>query len=338
MIFDRWENVIISLCAATLIFSCSGSPKTSLHKSSRIHMGTLVEVSVSGPGRAAEAAAKAILDEIGRVENLTSFHKASELQKINEAAGISPVRTDQELLELIGESLRFAEQTSGAFDPTIGPVTRLWQFSGAGHPRVPSEAEILEALSKVGWRRVRIDRTAGTVFLPEPGMALDLGGIAKGYALDRVEKVAKNMNVSSGLVNIGGDILAVGEKGPGRPWRVGIQDPRNASGIKAVVKLKDRVILTSGDYERFLEVNGRRYHHVLDPKTGYPASELQSVTLLTDNGMTAPAAAVFVLGVEKGLKYIESIPGLEGFLIDSDGSIHQSPGAAAMIEIQPQGN
>lgn len=334
MIPARFLFIFVSLFAAMLTASCGGNHQPQLHKVSRVLMGTLVEVTVVGISDSAKSLAYSVLDEIARVENLASFHKSSELTRINTMAGIAPVKVDPEVLQLAQTSLRFAEQSDGAFDPTVGAITSLWHFSGTDQPRVPTVDEISQGLIKVGWRRVLIDPVAQTVFLPEPGMKLDFGGIAKAYALERVSQLLRGSAIPGALVNIGGDILAVGEKNPGRPWRVGVRDPRDSEFIRGVATLSNGVLLTSGDYERFVEVNGMRYHHIIDPKTGYAPTELQSVTLLADSALSAPPAAVFVMGVEKGLKYVDSIPGLAALLIDSKGNIHLSSQASARFEIK----
>ncbi len=299
-------------------------------------MGTFVEITLSGQGDKAKGATEAIFDEIKRIEDLTSFHKPSDLTQLNDASGQGPFKPDPELLKLVAKGLHFAERSQGAFDPTIGPVSRLWQFSGGGEPRLPEKAEIVDALTKVGWSKVKIDTEAGTITLPQPGMALDLGGIAKGYTLDRAAAVVKKLGVTSALVTIGGDVLVIGEREPGKPWRIGVEDPRDPKGIVAVAALKDKVIVTSGDYERFFIKNNKRYHHLLDPSTGYPADKLQSVTLVTSDGTTAEAVSVsvFVMGAQEGLKYLEALPGIEGFVIDSAGKIFATPGAQSIFEMK----
>jgi thiamine biosynthesis lipoprotein len=192
-------------------------------------------------------------------------------------------------------------------------------------------------MSKVGLDRIEIDSATGTVRLSEPGMALDLGGIAKGYALDRARLVIENFGVKAALVNAGGDILAVGEKAPGKPWRVGVQDPRRGNAMVAVASVKDKIVVTSGDYERFFVKNGKRYHHILDPRTGYPATGLRSVTIVATDGLTADAlaTAVLVLGPDEGLKLVESIQGIEALLIDSAGRVRLSSGAVSIFELRP---
>jgi FAD:protein FMN transferase len=324
---------VLAVVTALLLVSCSSNEPLPLYKSSRFLMGTLVQVTIPGAEANAKVVAEAIFSELKRVEDLTSFHKPSGLTKINDESGNGPIKADSELLSLIGESLRFAKETQGAFDPTVGPLTRLWNFS-AGDPRLPSSSEITAALAKIGWRRVTVDAAAGTIMLPDRGMALDLGGIAKGYALQRAAAVIKKRGISSALVNAGGDVLVVGEREPGKPWRIGVQDPRNERAMVAVANLKDCVVQTSGDYERCFIADGKRYHHILNPATGYPADSLQSVTVVAPTGMSTVTAGIFVLGTEKGLKYIESMPNVQGFLIDFEGRIHKSGGAESIFDFK----
>jgi FAD:protein FMN transferase len=323
--------IVIATASACLLFSCSGKNSSDLHRSSRLLMGTLLEVTVIGPEDNAKATIQAVFDEIKRVEDLTSFHKPSGLTKLNEQAGNGPTKTDPELLGLIAGGLKVARDTDGVFDPTLGPLSLLWHFSG-GDPRLPGESEISETLAKVGWKRVEVDAQAGTVLLPERGMALDLGAIAKGYALDRAADVIRKSGLSRGLVNAGGDVVAIGEKEPGKPWRIGVRDPRNPKAIIAVAEVADRAILTSGDYERFFIDSGKRYHHILDPRTGYPIEGVQSVTLVAPRGTSALSCAVLALGPEKGLNYVATITGVEALIVDSHGELHMTLGARAFFK------
>ncbi len=321
-----------------LILSCSGDRSTPMEKSTRFLMGTFVEIRLIGDTGKTKSAMEAIVSEMQRIEKLTSFHTPSELMRVNDNAGNGAIKAEKELLEIVAESLRIAQETQGAFDPTIGAVSRLWQFSGNNEARLPEESEITEALQRVGWDRVKIDLSEGTILLPERGMALDLGGIAKGYTLNRVAEIIKSSGLSAALVNIGGDILALGEKDTGKPWRIGVENPRNNRGIVATTDVKDRAIFTSGDYERFFIKDGRRYHHILDPKTGFPADKLRSVTIVGPTGATLQplGTAVFVLGIEKGLKLIGSAEGTKGLLIDSEGKYHVTDGAGTVFELKQQ--
>lgn len=327
--------LFVALITFPFLSSCSDTGSASLHKSSRLLLGTLVEVTVSGQPDKAGMAVQAVLDEMKRVEDLTSFHKPSGLTAVNDAAGTGPVKADAELLDLIVTSLRIAEKTGGAFDPSVGVLSRLWSFS-AGEPRLPDQSEITDALTRVGWNRIKVDRAAGTIILPEKGMALDLGGIAKGYALDRARAVLKQHGIGSALVNAGGDVLVMGEKEPGKPWRVGVQDPRNPREVAAVVAVKDRFILTSGDYERFFVKDEKRYHHILDPKTGYPAEGVQSVTLVAPSGVQAEplGATVFVKGIADGLKYVQSLGDVEAMVVDANGEVHLAPSASSVFQLK----
>lgn len=333
---NRFRLSLLSVtCGVMLLASCAGPDSEPLYKVNRLLMGTLVQITIVGTNPHAKAAAQAVIDEIQRVENLSSFHKPSALTRINEHAGRGPVRADPEILTLLEESIRLSRQMRGAFDPSLGPVSRLWNFS-SGEPRLPPTSEIAQAMTKVKLNRIEIDAATGTVRLPEPGMALDLGGIAKGYALDRARQVMKRFGVNGALVNAGGDILTVGEKAPGHPWRVGVQDPRRGNAIVAVASVKDKIIVTSGDYERFFVKNGKRYHHILDPRTGYPTTGLRSVTIVATDGITADAlaTAVLVLGADEGLKLVESLQGIEALLVDSAGRVKLSSGAASIFELR----
>lgn len=320
------------LWVAALV-GCSVGDSHRPYKINRLLMGTLVEITVTGDPKNAATAANAVADEIKRVEDVMSFHKQSKLQALNCNAGQGPAPVDKELFDLIDTSLRFARLTSGAFDPAMGPISRLWGFSG-DDPTVPDPAEIKAELPYVAWEKIRTDPATHSVTLPLQGMALDLGGIAKGYALDRSAAVLKKMGVPSALVNAGGDIVAVGSKSPGKPWRIGIQHPRDPKGILAVIQLQDKVVVTSGDYERFIEKDGKRYHHILDPQTGYPAQGVESVTVIASDGVTADAlaTAAFVAGPEKGLNLLEKQEGVEGLLVDSEGLLHMTSGARAYLD------
>ncbi|MDQ1240276.1 MAG: FAD:protein transferase [Thermodesulfobacteriota bacterium] len=320
------------LTLAVMMISCIDGSKQGLHKESRFLMGTLVTVTLPGEKQHAARSSSAVLNEIARLEDLTSFHKPSMLNTINDSSGTSPMEVSEELLSIVKLSLVLANQTDGAFDPTIGAVARLWNFSGSGQTRVPPDSEVQEALPLVDWRLVQIDDAAGTVFLPRKGMALDLGGMVKAYALEQAKQTLLRLGIQSALVDIGGDILALGEKSVGQKWRIGIRDPQSQSSIRGIVALKDRFILTSGDYERYLASEGVHYHHILDPRTGYPVQGVRSVTLVVDDSLLTAPAGVFVMGLKKGLVFIDQFSGVYGWIIDADGEVHSSKGAEAVLE------
>lgn len=328
------SSLMPAVLGAVLLASCGSSNPPAPYRMNRLLLGTLVEISLVGAQDKVKPAAAAIFDEMRRVEDLTSFHKKSPLTEINDHAGKGPFTAHPEVLKLVAKSLEYAERFDGTFDPTIGAVTRLWRFSGDQPPRLPDAAEIANALTKVGWRKVRIDSAAGTIDLPVEGMALDLGGIAKGYALERAAEVAAGFGVTASLVNAGGDLVALGEKQPGVPWRVGVQHPRRHDAIAAVMDVRDRVVFTSGDYERFFDRDGTRYHHIIDPRTGYPAQGIQSVTIVARDVLLADALAkaVFILGPERGMTLVESMTGMDALLIDARGTMRTSRGAAGIFQ------
>jgi thiamine biosynthesis lipoprotein len=292
----------------------------------------------------------AIFAELRRLQAMMAFSPASAgeevpeataLDLINRNAGIQPVGAPEELLDVLERARYYAELSGGAFDPTVGPLVRLWGIGGPS-PRVPGAAEIQEALDLVDWRDLLIDREAGTVFLRRRGQALDLGAIAKGYAADRAALILETpgsprfrLPWRSGkrraIIDLGGNILALGER-PGGPWRIGIQDPLEERGIYlGVLEVKDKSVVTSGIYERYFEEGGKRYHHILSTGDGYPVQNgLLSVTIIADRSTDADAlsTAVFALGPEKGLALVEGLPDTEAILIREDRTVILSSGAS----------
>ncbi len=334
----RHKPILLALLLSILLSlnSCELGNQNSTLKTARILMGTLIEITVVGPQNKLHEATNAAFDEIKRIEDLVSFHKETELNEINRNAGISVVKVKSELVSLIERALEISKLTDGSFDPTIGVIARLWNFSESEAPRLPSQDEIDQALKKVGWQKVKIFPEKNEVFLPEKGMALDLGGIAKCYAVNRAEQIIKSKGIESALINAGGDIAAFGGKEPGVPWKIGIQDPRDNSGIAAVVEIESGLVFTSGDYERFFEKDGKRYHHILDPKTGYPATGAESVTIVAPDGTRDEGlpAGIFVLGPEKGMRLISRFKDLSCLMIDSDGKLIVSPNGASLFQLR----
>ena len=271
---------------------------------------------------------KDVFVRLREIDNLMSVNiPASDVSRINAAAGVESVKVNEDVFELIAMAVYFAEISGGAFDPTIGPIVNLWGFNN--NPSVPLQEEIDAVLKLVNWTDIVLDSDSTTVFLKKPGMALDLGAIAKGYAADETAKIITNAGINRAIVNLGGNIVVIGKNKDDRPWRVGIQDPNGERGsyIEVVeVSTNDSYmsVVTSGAYERFFEQDGKRYHHIFSPSTGYPVkNELLSVTIIAPNSMYADAlsTAVFVMGYEIGLELIESIEGIEAVFVFEDGVI-----------------
>jgi len=265
-------------------------------------------------------------DKIRYLEGILSANlEGSDLDRVNKNAGLSPVKVRRELLDVLEKALEYAEKSGGAFDPTVDPLVKLWGI-GTDKERVPGTEEILETLKLIDYREVEINRKEETVFLKRAGMALDLGAIAKGYAADETAKLLAGKGIESGIIDLGGNILAIGEKkesaGKSAHWRVGIQDPRTDRGnYIGILNVKNKSVVTSGMYERFFEKDGKRYHHIFSTASGFPVeNNLLSVTIAAEKSIDADAlsTAVFVLGWEKGKELIARVEGAGGIFVFDD--------------------
>jgi len=308
-------------------------------------MDTFCSITVVASSREeAKAAIEAGFGEILKLENLLNyFSPESELSAVNNAAGAAPLKVSKETIEILIKAMHIAEDTDGAFDPTVAPVIKIWKFSEIPSDSVlPSGGDVDKALQRIGYRKVAIDRGSSEVLLEEEGMEIDLGGIAKGYAADKAVLAIQSLGIQSALVAIAGDIRGFGTNTSGQHWRVGIQNPRPETDsekpwedIFATIQLKDSAVSTSGDYQRFFMRNGKRYHHILDPRTGYPAeSGLISSTVVAPEGYLTDglSTAVFILGAEKGIRLLEE-KGLGGVLVDSEKKIYLTKSLRDNIEI-----
>lgn len=282
-------------------------------------MGTVFEITATGPnsGQAIEGA----FQEIKRIESITSNQTGSELAKLNQAAGIKPVKIAPELIAILKKVAVNYPDLSGAFDPTVAPIIDLWGFNPEGEPNLPTANEISRILPLVGFKRVILDIKQRTVFLPIKGMKLDLGGIAKGYAVDRAYLSLQESGIRSALINGGSSsIRALGNR-PGRtPWRLGIGDPRQAGELLGTLGLpQDRALATSADNQNFLIHNGVRYSHLIDPRTGYPARDKILVTVTAPTAMEADllSTAFFVLPIPEINAFIKANPQYAAIIYDS---------------------
>jgi thiamine biosynthesis lipoprotein len=310
-----------------LLPGCTSHRET-IYRKSMILMDTLITVTVvSGSQEHAAKAMDAAFAGIEKLENLLDFYSpVSEISVINRNAGISYVNVSPDTFKVIEKALFVSEQTMGAFDISIGPVTSLYDF----HKKVkPNEQIIKKNLQLVNYRDIIINKKKSAVFLKRKGMLIDPGGISKGYTADRAVEILKGEGISSGIVSVAGDIRAFGLRPDGKPWKVGIRNPLAGTGeddIMATLDLRDSAISTSGDYERFFITGGKRYHHLLNPKTGHSAQECRSVSIITGEGAFTDAFAtgIFVLGPEKGLQVLGQM-GFGGVIVDSYGKIHLTP-------------
>lgn len=256
---------------------------------------------------------------------MSVFVEGSDVNLINKAAGMEAVEVHADVFDVIERAVYYAELSGGAFDPTAEPLVALWDIGGE-NPVVPVWEKIDRVLPLINWRDIELNRENKTVFLKKPEMALDLGGIAKGYAADEAAVIIKKAHIPRALINIGGDVLTVGEKKDGSPWRIGIQAPFNTRGdYIGFVQTGEKTLVTSGVYERYFIADGVRYHHLFSPSHGYPVNNgLLSVSIITDISMDADAlsTAVFIMGYEKGKALVESLEGVEAVFVFDNRNIY----------------
>ncbi len=335
---DRGRRAVLcaGACLAGWALTARASAPEPRLRDSRALMGTQVDIAVQGDDSGVlRAAADAAFARMGALEAVMSHYApTSRVAAINLAAGIQPVQVPRELLQVLHMAADVSRRSSGAFDATIGSVGR-WHFDPQS-PRRPTDAYIREHLDAVDWRQLVLDDRAGTAYLRRRGMRLDLGGIAKLYILREGLATLRAHGVHTALVNGGGDVVAMAAPGAS-PWRVGIRDPRAPAQLLASLELRDGFVASSGDYERFFLREGRRYHHVLDPRTGYPSEGPRGVTLVgrelqAVNGL---GAAAMVLGMAHGRELIRGTDGVEGLIASATGELWVSP--ALRDRLRPAG-
>lgn len=322
-----------------------GAPRErQLFEIERACMGTRCTIAVLHDDAAAvELAVSRAMAEIARLDAMmTTWTPGSEVSRINAGAGSGEgVAVSPETFEVLERSLWIAEQSSGAFDITVGAFKGLWKFDEDNDGSLPRRADVLARLPLVDYRGLALDASRRTARLVMPGQSITLGGIAKGLIVDRAVAKLRASGLEDFLVQAGGDMYAAGRRGD-RPWRVGIQDPRAGGGHArsadtsfALLPLENSAFNTSGDYERFVIHGGKRYHHILDPKSGQPVSHTRSVTVLAPTSLLADTldTAVFVLGADRGMKLIASVPGAEAVIVDAGNRVHVSPGLRDRLQL-----
>jgi len=338
---SSFSVVIILILILTIFSACSKKTGDEKYEETQLKMDTVMTIKAYGPG--AEGAIKDAFKRIDDIEKLMSLQiSTSDVNKINDAAGKDYVSVDTDVFNIIKKSIEYSKLSDGAFDITVGPLTKLWGI-GTKDARIPSQKEIDEKLTLVGYDKISINETNNNVKLGKEGMIIDLGGIAKGYATDEVVDILKKQGIKKAIVNLGGsNVYVIGTKDNDTLWSIGLQHPRKeqGAGFLGVVKVSDKAISTSGDYERYFIKDGKRYYHILDPLTGYPAeSSIIADAIILDSSIKdssmdsdALSTAVLVLGPEKGMKLIENIPGAECILATSDKKLLVSRGAKVKID------
>jgi len=284
-------------------------------------------MTITANGIDAQAAVNAAQAEVYRLENELSRNlPASSVSKINAQSGLGPVTVPQETFDIISDAVSYAEKTSGAFDITIAPVMDIWGFND-GNFRVPAASEIQSALVLVDWQKIKLDKTNLTVELPVKGMELDLGGIAKGYSSDKVQKVMHGFNITSALISLGGNVAVFGTKADGSLWKIAITDPLALDSYIGILTATDVSVITSGGYERNFTKDGITYIHIMDPATGSPVqSDLLSVSIVSPDGVQGDSlsTALFVMGKDKAIAYWQAHKDFACILVTKTGEVFAS--------------
>ena len=264
--------------------------------------------------------------ETKRIENqISDWIPTTPISAINKNAGIKPVKVDDEVFGLVERALKISQLTEGAFDISYASMDRIWKFDGS-MKEMPTPEAIKKSVAKIGYKKVLLDPKEKTIFLKEEGMKLGLGGIGQGYIADKVKELLFSKGCTSGIINVSGDINAWGKQPDGKPWSVGIVNPMNKNKVFATFPLEDSSVETSGSYEKYVTFNGKRYSHIIDPRTGYPATGIVSVSVFAKQTEVADALAtgIFVLGVEVGLDLANQIKGIGCIIVDDKGAVHAS--------------
>ncbi|MBU3160271.1 FAD:protein FMN transferase [Clostridium frigoris] len=301
-------------------------------------LGTNNQLKVYG-----KKATKAIEESIKKVceidNKMSVFKEESELSKISINAGNKPQIVSNDTYYVIQKAIKYCALSKGAFDITIKPIVALWSIGKEGQ-QIPSSNEIKEKLKIINYKDVVIDENDKSIFLKKKEQEIDVGGIAKGYAADKVKNVMIKNGIKSALINLGGNILALGTKIDGTPWSVGIQDPFNTRGeFVLTIGVINKSVVTSGNYERYFEVKGKRFHHIINPSTGYPSeSDILGATIISDNSIDGDglSTGVYIMGVEKAIKLIEEIEGVEAILITKSREIYVTSGMEGKFTITSQ--
>lgn len=287
-------------------------------------------ITVKAYGNDAKLALDLAFDRVQAIEDkMSRFEEGSEVDLINQNAGLKAVPISPDTYFVIAKALDYAQKTNGAFNPLIGEIVDLWGI-GTEYARVPSEEELENLVPHLDYSQLELTQNPYTAKLTSDQVKLDLGAIAKGYAGDEMRDILLEHGISSALLNLGGNVLVIGHKPDGKPWSIGVQDPNADRGeIGGIIKTQDNSVVTSGSYERFFEVDGIRYHHIMDPFTGAPAqSGVISSTIITPNSADADAlsTAVYVLGKDPGLELLESLEDVEGIIVTDDLGVYSTSG------------
>lgn len=342
MFLKRSKLLIVVMCLLVLTFTaCTAAPTPTqtpgestsgtaqpISKSNYL-LGTEVQITIYD--KQDESIIDKAFSRISEIESKMTINnaKTSEIIALNEAAGKEAVKVSSDTMDVLERGKYYSQLSDGRFDITVGPIVKLWNI-GTEYAAVPDPKVLEQKRELIDYNKLQLDRENLTAKLDDPGMQVDLGGIAKGYAADEVAKILTENGVQHAIINLGGNVLTIGGNMSNEPWKIGIQDPFNPRGdFIGIIGVKDKTVVTSGTYERYFEQDGKRYHHILDPRTGYPAdNELCSVSIITDKSIDADgnSTSILLLGLEEGMKFIEKEKGFEAIFITYDKKIYVTSG------------
>jgi thiamine biosynthesis lipoprotein len=326
-------SMVLSLMFA--LTSCAGTDNSTSESITTYALDTVITINLYDEG--SEAIFTRMTNRINEIEALMSKHiEGSEVDLINQNAGIKPVVVSEDTYKVIERAVLYAKLSKGSFDPTIGPIVDLWGI-GTEEAKVPSADEITQILKYVDYEAIVLSENDRTVYLSQSDMSIDLGAIAKGFVADELVLLLKNEGIRKAIINLGGNVYAYGEKDNGDYWKIAIQTPYDQRNVNfGFVEIKDQTVVTSGPYERYFEKDGKTYHHIFDANTGYPIDgETVSVTIVTQSSMDADALStlLFTMNQKDGLELIESMDGVECLYIDRDYEIRMSSGFAEIFTL-----
>lgn len=301
-------NFVAQAASSDTLLMGSAFSFTAIHKNSKLEQQAIHEAK----------------QEVIRIEKLiSSWDPNSETSRINKNAGIQPVKTSQELIRLIQRSKKISKLSQGKFDISFASIKLIWDFKKQ-YTELPDSSTVKKSVELIQWKN--IITTDSTVYLKNKGMKIDFGAIGKGYAANKAKEVMKGLGIHNGVINAGGDLICWGSNQENKPWSIGIADPDDAKNILSWLDISNMAVVTSGNYEKFVTILGKKYCHIINPQTGWPTSGLKSVTVICKDAEIADAIAttVFVIGAKEGMQFINQLKGIEGFLIDNNNQIHYS--------------
>ena len=314
------------LLVGILSIGISSSAQESFHRTEKL-MGSRFDLTVVAENESqGEKYLNMASQEIMRIERLiSSWDESSQTSEINRNAGVEPVVVDQELFDFIARCIKLSELTSGAFDISYASMDRIWKYDGT-MTQMPSAESVKSSVAMVGYQKILLNEKNYSVFLPEQGMRIGFGAVGKGYAADKAKELLLEQGVTSAIMNASGDLNAWGTQADGSDWMVAITNPLNKSKAFAWLPVNNSAVVTSGNYEKFVLLDGKKYSHIIDPRTGYPSEGISSVTIFAPKAELADALAtsVFIVGVEVGLDLIDQLPGVECIIVDSANALHST--------------